>query len=122
MKQPLNKVVNNLYTGQQKLEVKEIIREYKEGKIDNYKKDYKILTVAIQDDIVPMTTQEIEEFYNIQSQYLGEIDFIIANLLNTLSKLTGKDIKSGYENALVLDKTQSEFTYLVNEVEQYLSK
>ena len=125
MKNSLNKMVNNLYTATQKSKVNEIAKNYKEENIaddKNHLLNYRILAVAIEDNIVNLTEKQVEEFYELENdEWLGEIDFVIANIITTLSKLVNKDIKTEYENALSLDKNQPEFEYLVNEVEKYLS-
>lgn len=127
MKQSLNKLVDNLYTGKQKLTVKEIVRENKKKNVeDKHLLNYKILAVAIKDKIEDNAKESLSEFYQIDNledmDFLTEVDYVIADIIITLSKLTNKDINAGFEDALVLDKTQPEFEYLVNEVEKYLSK
>lgn len=126
MKQSLNKLVNNLYTGEQKLEVKEVIRHHKNENInDEHLLNYAILAIGL-DEIEVATLPELIEFYKIENlddvKSLTDVDYVISSIIITLSKLTNKDIKTGYENALVLDKTQPEFEYLVKEVTSYLSK
>lgn len=127
MRKSLMKLVDNLYTGKQKTQAKEVIKETRvEGLSDkdNYLLNYKILAIPFQDKMVNLSEKEITEFYSLNESdihLLGQIDFLIANLITTLSKLTNKDIKKGYEDSFVLDKNQPEFDYLVSVVEDYLS-
>lgn len=117
MKQTLNILVNNFYTEEQSDKVVEIV-ENEEKHLMNYK----ILSVAIEDDIVKMSKDEIKAFYKVEVlEWFTDVDYVIAELITTLSALTGKDIHAGYNNALVLDKGEPEFEYLVNEVVEYLS-
>lgn len=127
MRKSLMKLVDNLYTGKQKIQAKEVIKETRVEWIsdeDNYLLNYKILAIPLQDKMVNLSEKEITEFYSLNESdihLLGQIDFLIANLITTLSKLTNKDIKKGYEDSFVLDKSQPEFDYLVSAVEDYLS-
>lgn len=123
MRKSLVKLVNNLYTGKQKIQIKEVIKETRVDK-DNYLLNYKVLAIPLQEKMVNLSEREIAEFYGMNESdihLLSQIDFLIANLITTLSKLTNKDVKKGYEDSLILDKTQPEFDYLVSVVEDYLS-
>lgn len=126
MRKSLMKLLDNMYTGEQKVQTKEVIKETRVELLpnsENHLLNYKILSIPFQDNMTKLTDDEIKEFYEVEDvNVLNEVDFVIANLITTLSKLTNKDVKSEYKNALVLDKTQPEFDYLVNEVEKYLSK
>lgn len=127
MRKSLMKLVDNLYTGKQKIQAKEVIKETRvEGLSDkdNYLLNYKILAIPFQDKMINLSEKEITEFYSMNESdihLLGQIDFLIANLITTLSRLTNKDVKKGYEDSFVLDKNQPEFDYLVSVVEDYLS-
>lgn len=126
MRKSLMKLLDNMYTGEQKVQTKEVIKETRVELLpnsENHLLNYKILSIPFQDNMTKLTDDEIKEFYEVEDvNVLNEVDFVIANLITTLSKLTNKDVKSEYKNALVLDKTQPEFDYIVNEVEKYLSK
>lgn len=127
MRKSLMKLVDNLYTGKQKIQAKEVIKETRvEGLSDkdNYLLNYKILAIPFQDKMISLSEKEIAEFYSMNESdihLLSQIDFLIANLITTLSRLTNKDVKKGYEDSFVLDKNQPEFDYLVSVVEDYLS-
>lgn len=127
MRKSLMKLVDNLYTGKQKIQAKEVIKETRvEGLSDkdNYLLNYKILAIPFQDKMISLSEKEIAEFYSMNESdihLLSQIDFLIANLIIALSKLTNKDVKKGYEDSFVLDKNQPEFDYLVSVVEDYLS-
>ena len=118
MKKTLRDLVNNLYTDKQREDVKEIIA-HSSGHLMNYQ----ILAVGIEDS--GLSKEEVVDFYGAdkdEAEWLTPVDFVIVNLITSLSKLTGKDIKTGYLNAITLDKNEPEFEYLVNEVREYLSK
>lgn len=127
MRKSLMKLVDNLYTGKQKMQAKEVIKETRvEGlsNKDNYLLNYKILAIPFQDKMISLSEREIAEFYSMNESdihLLSQIDFLIANLIATLSTLSNKDVKKGYEDSFVLDKNQPEFDYLVSVVEDYLS-
>lgn len=127
MRKSLMKLVDNLYTGKQKTQAREVIKETKvEGlsNKDNYLLNYKILAIPFQDKMINLSEKKITEFYSMNESdihLLSQIDFLIANLITTLSRLTNKDVKKGYEDSFVLDKTQPEFDYLVSVVFNYLS-
>lgn len=126
MRESLNKLVNNFYTDKQKEQTKEVINECKDEYLSNEENhflNYKVLAIPFQDNMIKLSDDEIKEFYEVPYMaLLNEVDFVVANLITTLAKLTDKDIKPEYENAFVLDKDQPEFEYLVNGVEEYLSK
>lgn len=127
MRKSLMKLVDSLYTGKQKTQAREVIKETKvEGlsNKDNYLLNYKILAIPFQDKMINLSEKKITEFYSMNESdihLLSQIDFLIANLITTLSRLTNKDVKKGYEDSFVLDKTQPEFDYLVSVVFNYLS-
>lgn len=83
--------------------------------------DYKILEIALGDDLVHLESQDVSDFYGAENtNYLTEVDEVIARIIVTLSQKTNTDVRAGYESALVLDKIQTELTYLAKITEEYI--
>lgn len=117
MKNSLNLLVSNFYTEDQADQVKTIL-----ATDEGYLLNYKILAIAVQEETKHLSLSQVMKFYETETPaYFTEVDYVIANLVTTLAKLTGKNIAEGYEKALFLDNTEPEFEYLLDEVLQYLS-
>lgn len=88
---------------------------------DKHLTNYKILELAFGDDLVRLGNQEISDFYGAENtNYLTEVDEVIARIIVTLSQKTNTDVRAGYESSLVLDKSQPELTYLAKITEEYM--
>lgn len=88
---------------------------------DKHLIDYKILELAFGDDLVHLESQDISDFYGAENViYLTEVDEVIVRIIVTLSQKTNTDVRAGYESALVLDKSQTELTYLAKITEEYM--
>ena len=122
----LSQLVNDQYTENQLLKVKETIKRHTDNDLDNpHLLNYEILSVAL-DDLANLSKKEVKEYYSIDdlqsSEFkLNKVDFVIANIVTTLQQFNC-NVKEEYESALVLDRTQPEFKYLVNQVLKYLSQ
>lgn len=87
---------------------------------NSYIINYSILAIALQADLVHEEIP-LKEFYNVDDlKLLNQTDIIVAKILVTLSNKLNRDIRHEYETALRLDKTQPEFKYLVQVVDEYL--
>lgn len=124
MQKSLMKLVDNLYTGEQKVASAQIIKEEQSKDLanrDNHLLNYKILAVALGDKLITLNEDEIKDFYGKENfVWLTPVDFVIANILTTCEKLTKQPTRETYENEIVLSKEQPEFEYLVGIVEQIM--
>lgn len=118
MKQSLNNLVKEFYSNEKINKVKDIVSRDKKHLMN-----YKILALAVEDDIVNLSKAQIKEFYHVENvEFLSEVDYVIADLITALSKLMDRDIKRGYDNALMLDRSEPEFEYLLSAVRKHLSE
>lgn len=124
MKTSLLKLVDNNYSGEQKVKAYEVIRQTRKEDLENSKNhllNYKVLQIALGDSIEILNEEKIKEFYGKDNFiWLTEVDFVIANILVTCEKITGKDIRTKYENEIVLSKEEPEFEYLLQIVEEIM--
>lgn len=84
---------------------------------DPYFLNYSILALALGQDLVPMTEEEVLEFYKAEANQIGPVDTLIAQVIKTLEKLSNEDIKKEYETKLVLDRTQPELAFLSERIQ-----
>lgn len=124
MKTSLLTLVDNTYSSEQKVKSYEIIRETCKPGVENSKNhllNYKILQVALGENVEILDEEKIKKFYGEDNFiWLTEVDFIIANIIVTCEKITGKDIRTKYENEIVLSKEEPEFEYLLEVVEEVM--
>lgn len=114
---PELKNITNKFNDKQK----QLLEELMVNEMDSYLISYSILAIALDEDLVGENASMIKEFYNVDDlNLLNKVDIIIAKIITTLSNKLNKDIKSEYESALVLDKSQPELTYLIKIVEEYI--
>lgn len=120
MKNSLRNLVNNLYTKEQLEKVKDVIF-YNEKQLMNYS----ILAVAVEEHDVGLSKEEVIEFYNADetsAEWLTPVDYVIANLITTLTELTGESVKLGYDNSLQLGNDEPELEYLISVIRRLFDK
>lgn len=124
MKKELLELVDNFFSLEQKVKAYEVIRETHKSDVkdsENHLLNYKILQLALGNNIEILSEEKIKEFYGEENFiWLTEVDFVIANILVTCEKITGKDIRTKYENKIVLSKEEPEFEYLLKVVEEIM--
>lgn len=85
--------------------------------------NYSVLALALGDDLVNLEVDDVKEFYGADDEsMLTEVDFVIANVLSTLTELLGRDMKYEYETAFSLDKSQPELRHLIHTIDNLLDE
>ena len=115
----MKNLIDNHFTKKQREEALRIIATEESSHMANYS----VLALALGDDLVNLEVDDVKEFYGTDDEaMLTEVDFVIANVLSTLTELLGRDMKYEYEMAFSLDKSQPELRHLIHNIHKYLDE
>lgn len=117
----LNKSIVKLVESQYDSEMKSKVEEYlKNTKETTSAKGYIVLAIGLEDILPKMSEEDVNEYYGMRSIRLASIDKTVAQILTSLSTVTGDNIKENYLQALQLSNDAPELDYLASVVKEYL--
>lgn len=117
----LNKSIVKLVESQYDSEMKRRVEEYlKNTKETTSAKGYIVLAIGLEDILPKMSEEDVNEYYGMRSIRLAPIDKTVAQILTSLSTVTGDNIKENYLKSLQLSRNAPELDYLASVVKEYL--
>ena len=117
----LNKSIVKLVKDEYNSEMKSKVAEYlKNTKEITSAKGYAVLAIGLEDILPEMSEEDVNEYYGMRSIRLAPIDKTVAQILTSLSTVTGDNIKENYLKSLQLSRNAPELDYLASVVKEYL--
>lgn len=113
----LDNLVRDFYNEHQINKVKETENKHTKG---THLSNYESLLWAFK-SADTVTAEEVCDFYHVNDvNVLQNVDWIIVSIIKTLTRLTEKNIKKGFNDSFVLDPVHPELQYLIEETRKCL--